>query len=750
MFIDFLKGYFLLDSDAATEGHEKVFQQSALRILLALTVCILVISACHALIFSSEISFLGINTAYLFLVALLLHFSKQYVQASAILFLLTLLISGFLLLALNDEFYAQKYALISLYSLPLITRLLFSFRASLIAMILNLYPCYLIMTESLNKPLIDISSSFYFQLLTFVTLNIGLPLVVSRILNTLEKNALNMRQLYQKLNDNYALYEEFFENTGTPTLLCDQRGKILKANQLARELLSDSEPNDFSNSTITNWLSPTGDAGKFFWQSNIAECTLKHKANVHIEVRRASLTQHGYYVLHLQNTTQLKAIQQELENTQQTNSRLAHFDLLTLLPNYRHFCSQVNQRINEQERHLTGAMFIIRISQFKLLNKQYGKDNANKVILNFSKMLQKKLSEHTIIGRLRGVKFSCFVHLSQAYLIQKNLSALIHSVLPSQISVDGNRLNMDYQVGIAYYHTDGKTAEELLEHCEMALEYSSPTERFSYYNQNLENKLIEEHKLGLTLSSAIKNKQIRIWLQPQVKPNGQICSFEALARWQNNGQFVPPTTFIKIAEKLGLLPLLAENLVRELVNTLSTWHKEHIYTPIAFNLAGQELMNDAFFALLMTLIADKPWLKDMLELEITETSSVMTHPLIHKRLRSLSQYGYSIAIDDFGTGQASLGQLVDIPANILKIDRRFVSPLPGDQRHVDIVKSTIQLAESLGMTVIAEGIETKEQATLLAALGCTTLQGYYFAKPSPLSDWTTNDNAKAKELRMVY
>jgi EAL domain-containing protein (putative c-di-GMP-specific phosphodiesterase class I) len=140
----------------------------------------------------------------------------------------------------------------------------------------------------------------------------------------------------------------------------------------------------------------------------------------------------------------------------------------------------------------------------------------------------------------------------------------------------------------------------------------------------------------------------------------------------------------------------------------------------------------------------------MLELEITETSSVMTHPLIHKRLRSLSQYGYSIAIDDFGTGQASLGQLVDIPADILKIDRRFISPLPEDQRHIDIVKSTIQLAESLNMKVIAEGIETKEQANLLAALGCHTLQGYYFAKPSPLSDWTAKDNAKAKELRMVY
>lgn len=750
MFIDFLKRYFLLNSDSATEGHEKVFQQSALRILLALTICIFVVSEFHTLYFINETSFLTINAGYLCLLTGLLYFSRKYTQLTAILFLLTLITTSFLLLTLSDEFHAEKYALISLYSLPLITRLLFSFKASLAAMVINIYPFYLMTTDSLSNIQTDLTASFYFQLLTFVTLNIGLPLAVSRIIQSLENNASHMQLLYQKLNDNYALYEEFFENTGTPTLLCDQRGKILKANQLARELLSDSEQNTVSNSTIANWLSPTGEAGRFFWQSNVAECTLKQKANVHIEVRRASLTQHGYYVLHLQNTTQLKAIQQELENTQQTNSRLAHFDLLTLLPNYRHFCSQTNQRINEQDRHLTGAMFIIRISQFKLLNKQYGKDNANKVILNFAKMLQKKLSEHTIIGRLRGVKFSCFVPLSQAYLIQKNLSALIHSVLPSQITVEGNRLNMDYQVGIAYYQTDGKTAEELLEHCEMALEYSSSSERFSYYNRNLENKLIEEHKLGLKLSTAIKNKQISIWLQPQVRPNGQICSFEALARWQTDGQFIPPTTFIKIAEKLGLLPLLAENLVRELVNTLSSWHKERIYTPIAFNLAGQELMNDAFFALLMTLIADNPWLKDMLELEITETSSVMTHPLIHKRLRSLSQYGYSIAIDDFGTGQASLGQLVDIPANILKIDRRFVSPLPGDQRHVDIVKSTIQLAESLGMTVIAEGIETKEQANLLAALGCQTLQGYYFAKPSPMSDWTAKDNAKAKELRMVY
>ncbi|PYF84514.1 diguanylate cyclase/phosphodiesterase [Marinomonas alcarazii] len=749
MFIDFLKTYFLADSDASFGRGKKTFQQSALRILLALTICIFAISDLHFLFTHSDIALIGLNTLYLGLLVGLLLLSNKYTKVTAVLFLLVLLTTSILLLNFSNESYAEKYALVSLYSLPLITRLLFSFKASLAAMAFNLLPFCLVAIKSNDIEQVD-ATSFYFQLLTFVTLNIGLPLAVSRIIQMLENNVSHMRLLNKKLNDNYAMYEEFFENTGTPTLLCDQKGKILKANQLARELLTGPKQHDFVDSSIIDWLTPVSDSKNAFWKSNLVECTLKQDSAVHIEMRRVTLTQHGHYALHLQNNTQLYAIQQELENTQQTNSRLAHFDLLTLLPNHRHFCRQINQRIAEQDKHLTGAMFIIRISQFKLLNKQYGKDNANKVILNFAKTLQNKLSDQAIIGRLRGVKFACFVPLGQAYLIQKNLSTLIRSVLPNQIMINGSRLNMDYQVGIAYYHTDGKNAEELLEHCEMALEYSNSTERLSYYNHSLENKLIEEHKLGLKLSAAIKNKDIKIWLQPQVSPNGQICSFEALARWQNNGKFIPPTTFIKIAEKLGLLPLLAENLVRELVATLSEWHKEHIYTPIAFNLAGQELMNDTFFALLMTLVSDNPWLADMMELEITETSSVMTHPLIHKRLRSLSQYGYSIAIDDFGTGQASLGQLVDIPANILKIDRRFVTPLPGDQRHVDIVKSTIKLAESLGMKVIAEGIETKEQATLLAALGCNTLQGYYFAKPSPLSDWTAQDNAKAKELRMVY
>nr|WP_264193936.1 bifunctional diguanylate cyclase/phosphodiesterase [Marinomonas algarum] len=523
-----------------------------------------------------------------------------------------------------------------------------------------------------------------------------------------------------------------------------------------------------SGSTLSDWLTPAQHSNqnqhssqakktKIQWRGNSAECVLKHDNSIKIDVKKSAISYRHYLILNLQNTTTLRTVQQKLANSQQelirsqqAHSRLAHFDALTQLPNSKHFCQQVNDKITAQSDHFTGAMFIIRISQFKLLNKRYGKNSANRIIQDFTSGLKHKLSNEAIMGRLRGIKFACFVPVGQAYLLQRNLSTLIRSVLPDQVTVKGDTLNMDYQVGIAYYHSDGKNAEELLEHCEMALEYPDKTDCLSYYDPGLERRLLEEHTLGLTLGTAIRNREIEVWLQPQVTPDGQIRSFEALSRWNNNGQFIPPNIFIGIAETLGLLPLLAENMVKELVSTLTYWHEEKVHTPIAFNLAGQELMNDAFFALLMSLVSDNPWLSDMLELEITETSPVMTNPLIHKRLRSLSQYGYSIAIDDFGTGQASLGQLIDIPANILKIDRRFIAPLPDDQRHMDIVKSTMALANSLNMDVIAEGIETKEQADLLVSLGCTILQGYYFAKPSPMSEWTAEGSAKAKTLRMVY
>ena len=760
MLLNFFKQFFVIDDAEHESGNLHNFHVSALRILLSTSLLVASAFTLHSIfrIDGTDDAFMlsAVGAACSLVLITLLCTSKRFNRQSSFLLIVALAVTGVLFIRYSEHPNGIEFGVILLYSLPLLARLFYSFKVSLLFAFANTATLAMDLHVSERLPFESganaLFSDLYAQLMVFTLLNFALPLAVSRLIKTLQRSIHRLKELTNSVSHHSDLYEEIFEHTGTPTLLCDKRGVIIKLNQKALDLFPGVNPETIEGSKINDWISSISDSSnRFFWQSNVSECVLKSNTRNSLEVHRSSLTTHGHYVLHLQDVTHLRALTEKLENTQQTNSQLVHYDALTQLPNQQKFCNQVNHRIHNVSDYYTGAMFIIRISQFKLLNKQYGREQANRVILNFSRTLQSRLSDKTISGRLRGVKFACFMPVGQTYLIQRNLRTLIKSVLPEQIRIGEDILNIDYQIGVAYYQNEGETAEELLERCEMALEYSTSAERIAFFDKQLETKLIQEHKLGLALGEAVKNKKIQLWLQPQVVSSGDIRSFEALSRWQlEDGTFISPIVFIKLAEELGLLPKLAENLLKQLVAVLEEWHAESIKTPIAFNLAGQELMNDVFFALLMSMTSERPWLSEMLELEITETSPVMTHPLIHKRLRALSQYGYSIAIDDFGTGQASLGQLIDIPASILKIDRRFVAPLPNDNRHLDIVKSTIQLARSLNMSVIAEGIETREQANLLIGLGCDTLQGYYFGKPSPISDWTKNNHEKAKQLRMVY
>ena len=761
MLINFLKDFFLIKEEQLALHDKNTFRKSTLRILLMAALCfglgMTLLTSVEAWQQDKPL-LIVINLCFVSITLFLIKASKHYSNKISATFLISLLISALLMIPLIQDDQTLKYGLVFLYTLPILSRLFFGVKASLIAMAFNFFTFAFIISDfspnllPANYDLTLTNTDIHFHTVVFLFINIAIPLAISRIFYTLEANAKQMEMLNNKIFRNNELYEEIFEHTGTATLLCNRNGQILKANQKATKLLGFDDNLQLEESFINRWLAPIGESSeKYFWQSNASNCQLRSDESIHIELHRSNLTTHGYYVMHLQNVTHLKAMRKVLDHTQEKNSRLAKYDALTQLPNHSNFCQLVNEKITKDKEHKTGAMFIIRISQFKLLNKQFGQQKANQVIINFSRKLQENLSDKTITSRLRGVKFACFIPIGHTYLIQRNLSALIQSVLPTQLKLNGEAINLEYHVGISYAPSDGKNAQQLIEHCEMALENATSADRLAYYNHSRESNLIEEYQLGTLLSEAIKQDSIHLWLQPQVSANGSIVSFEALARWQlENGKQISPMVFIRIAENLGLLPKLAENLLRELVSLLASWHQEHIKTPVAINLAGQELMDDTFFALLMSLSADYAWLSDMLELEITETSSVMTNPLIHKRLKTLSQYGFSIAIDDFGTGQASLGQLIDIPANILKIDRRFVAPLPADKRHLDIVKSTIEMAKSLNMKVVAEGIETKEQAELLASLGCHTLQGYYFGKPTPVQEWTKNNNEKAKQLRMVF
>ncbi|MBP8228523.1 MAG: EAL domain-containing protein, partial [Pararheinheimera sp.] len=318
----------------------------------------------------------------------------------------------------------------------------------------------------------------------------------------------------------------------------------------------------------------------------------------------------------------------------------------------------------------------------------------------------------------------------------KQLAQAIASQLPVELTVGPYTARMSYQFGVSFTERrDNYNAQQLIEQCELALELSDPNQVVGFYDQQQAQQLEQDYQLLNAFRDAIRQKHLELWLQPKVDPQGQIQSFEALSRWFIDGQAIAPDSFVLMAERHGLMTMFSRLVLQQSVSILQSWQQQGLLYPIAINLGGPELLDDSFFAELMSLSADHPWLTRYLQLEITETNIAVQQPLLHKRLKALNQYGFSISIDDFGTGHSSLSQLVDCPADTIKIDRRFVSCIPQDSRTVRILHTTIQLAKALDLQIVAEGVENDIQRRFLQSLGCQLMQGYLFGRPAPVSYW---------------
>jgi EAL domain-containing protein (putative c-di-GMP-specific phosphodiesterase class I) len=237
------------------------------------------------------------------------------------------------------------------------------------------------------------------------------------------------------------------------------------------------------------------------------------------------------------------------------------------------------------------------------------------------------------------------------------------------------------------------------------------------------------------LRESIQQRQFELWLQPKVNHLGEISGFEALIRWPQLDEIIMPDAFIPLAERLGLIPAISRQVLERAVELLKDWRRVNASYSLAINLAGAELQDEEFFHELVMLSKESPWLVEKLELEITETHLTMLNPYVNKRLHELKQLGYRLAIDDFGTGHASLAQLIDIPADAIKLDKRFIDKLTSDAQHIKIVYTTLSLAQSLNVELVAEGVENELQYQYLVDMGCQMMQGYYFSRPRPAGEW---------------
>jgi diguanylate cyclase (GGDEF)-like protein len=414
---------------------------------------------------------------------------------------------------------------------------------------------------------------------------------------------------------------------------------------------------------------------------------------------------------------------------------LAHHDGLTGLPNRVLLRDRLHQAIMLHKRNQeTFAIFHLDLDRFKEVNDTLGHFSGDQLLREVAHRLQKTLRESDTVARLGGDEFAVLlpaVDLEGAVVAaEKVLKALQRPFIIQSLT-----LQVDVSIGIALYPTHGRDFDELMQHADSVM-YLAKRKRSGYESdRDVDGAESRANRLGLAaeLRVAIDRGELRLHYQPRVSlATGEIVGVEALVRWQHPERgAISPDEFIPLAEQGGLIRTLTLWVIDEALGQCRRWLDLGIDLPVSVNLSTRDLIDQQLPEVIGEALERTAVSAEMLEVEITE-SVIMADPVRAREVLSrLRETGVHASIDDFGTGYSSLGYLKRLPVDQLKIDRSFVFNMTSDDQDEIIVQSTIDLAHNLGLTVVAEGVETVETLNRLRQLGCDSVQGFVISRPLP-------------------
>lgn len=412
---------------------------------------------------------------------------------------------------------------------------------------------------------------------------------------------------------------------------------------------------------------------------------------------------------------------------------LATHDPLTNLPNR----TQLEDRI----RHLilqcdfaVHAILIMDMNRFKVINDTLGHAVGDQILIQVGNLLTANVREADSVARAGGDEFAIILHNVQTKDNASKIASKILSVLSLPIVVGQHELIMNASIGIAMYPENGKDETTLLRHADLAM-YKAKImggNALKFYDHSTFIKNEERFLLERDLRRALKNNEFFLNYQPKINTKTMtVEGVEALIRWQHPDLgLIPPNDFISLAEEIGLIRQIGEWVTREAGTQLQKWSQEGVGNiKIAINLSVVELLNPLFLQTLKKNISEMSLDPSQFELEITESRLMENIQFYEVLLNDIKNLGFTLSIDDFGTGYSSLSYLKKLPIEILKIDKSFIQDITIDKDDAAIVSATISMAQKMGLAIIAEGVETKEQVEFLQDNGCTGMQGYYFSKP---------------------
>lgn len=407
---------------------------------------------------------------------------------------------------------------------------------------------------------------------------------------------------------------------------------------------------------------------------------------------------------------------------------LAFQDSLTGLANRAVFNDGLATSLREP-RLKTVDVLLIDLDDFKEVNDILGHQAGDDMLVEVARRLRGCVPTADVVARLGGDEF---VVLLTACPDADAIAACIVRCLHVPVTISGTVFRPSLSLGIASAGAEAISPSELLRQADIAMYAAKAAgkNRFLRFHPEMMAALVHRTNMEAGLRLAVPRCEIYVAFQPIVSPRmGQVVQFEALARWDRGGERVPPSVFIPLAERSGLISEIGEEVMALGLVQLAPWLNEDPSRSLAVNVSGMQLQYAHFADGVLRLAEAAGVGAYHLVLEVTESVFFDADPSLIRQLSSLREAGVRVALDDFGTGYSSLGRLQELPVDAVKIDRTFVSMVRTGEERLPILSSMINMAHSLGLTVTAEGVETAQQADYLTALECDSLQGYLFSLP---------------------
>lgn len=492
-----------------------------------------------------------------------------------------------------------------------------------------------------------------------------------------------------------------------------------------------------------------------FWQGEI--CNRRKSGELFTEILSLSVIRDGSgtlqnYIGVFSDISLLKAHEEELH-------RIAHFDMLTGVPNRRLLSDRLTQALTRTRRtQRSAAVCYLDLDGFKAVNDRFGHAVGDKLLVAISQRLQSVLRTDDTLARLGGDEFILLLtELTHASECQMALERIL-AIVKEPLEIDGVIFEVSASIGVTIYPEDNADADTLLRHADQAMYKAKERGKNSYrFFDQAHDHQVQTQRLNLQrLREALEHHEFALFYQPKVDLiSGDVIGAEALIRWQHPEQgLLAPAAFLHFLEGSDLEIEVGEWVIDSVLQQISAWNRLGLTFTVSANISADHLLSNKFSNKLRQLLLDHPDVRpSSLELEILETAALTDMKKAVRTITECRKLGVQFALDDFGTGYSSLTYFLNLPVQLLKIDQSFVRVMLEDPGGLGIVENVVRMAQAFNRPVIAEGVETLDHGAMLLHFGCRQAQGYGIAKPMPanqLPAWIQHWNVSACWRTLVH